>query len=444
MSGTVTEAARNDAPERALVVGENEQPHPLVLPGQTKRVVFLGGLLLESQRQQIERHSRTGVQYAADALQRAFLKGLALYPDLDVRLVNVPYIAAYPRRYRKAWFPAVTDVLFDKVPVSGMGFFNLIFVRDHWRRTAAYRGLVPVVTGAKDCVIVVYAAHLPFVRAAIACRKINPDVRICVVVPDLIEHMDAYGPLLKLVVRHRSRAFRTLARQTDFFVFLTRYMADQLGIGPDRHVVIEGVHDPEPDAPAVSWSDEAGPIFIYTGTLAARYGILDLLAAFSQLEVPAARLWVCGAGDAQSAVEDLARRDPRVTYYGRVPRAEAVALQARAHVMVNPRRPDGEFTRYSFPSKTMEYLASGRPVIMHWLPGIPEDYRPYLITPDSGDAQGLAAAMRRVAVVPQSELRTLGAAGRDFVLTHKTPRVQVGKLLAGLFPGWRGSPAGDA
>jgi len=111
--------------------------------------------------------------------------------------------------------------------------------------------------------------------------------------------------------------------------------------------------------------------------------------------------------------------------------------------MVNPRRPEGEFTRYSFPSKTMEYLASGRPVIMHWLAGIPEDYRPYLITPDTGDAQGLAAAMRRVAALPQAELRRIGAPGRDFVLTHKSPRVQIGKLLAGLFPGWRRSPAGD-
>jgi len=443
MSGKVTQASPSERSEAALVVDEKAQPHGAAVADRTKRVVFLGGLLLESQVQQIERDSRTGVQYAADALQRAILKGLALYPDLDVRLVNIPYIAAYPRLYRKAWFPAVTDVLFGTVPVSGMGFFNLILVRDHWRRTAAYRGLVPVVKGAQDCVIVVYAAHLPFIRAAMACRKINPDVRICVVVPDLIEHMGDYGPLLKLGVRHRSRAFRKLASQTDYFVFLTKYMAEQLGIGAEKHVVIEGVHDSEPGGPAVSWSDEPGPIFIYTGTLAARYGILDLLEAFSQLKVPAARLWICGAGDAQSAVEDLARRDSRVTYHGRVPRAQAVTLQGLAHVMVNPRRPEGEFTRYSFPSKTMEYLASGRPVIMHWLAGIPEDYRPYLITPDTGDAQGLAAAMRRVAALPQAELRRIGAPGRDFVLTHKSPRVQIGKLLAGLFPGWRGSPAGD-
>jgi len=443
MSGKVYRTSPKGRSEAAREAGETDPPHDPSPPDRTQKIVFLGGLLLESQVEQIERDSRTGVQYAADALQRALLKGLTLYPDLDVHLVNVPYIGSYPKTYRKAWFPAVTDVLFGKVPVSGMGFFNLLIARDHSRRLAAYRGLAPVVQGTQECVIVVYSAHLPFIRAALDCRKINSKVRICAIVPDLIEHMGDYGPLRKILARHRGQAFRKFAGQIDYFVVLTQPMAEHMGIGPEKYAVIEGIFDPEPHMPVLSWSSEPGPIFIYTGTLAKRYGILDLLEAFSQIKVPAARLWICGTGDAQNAVEELARKDARVTYYGRVPRAEAIALQAKAHVMVNPRRPEGEFTRYSFPSKTMEYLASGRPVIMHWLPGIPEEYRPHLITPEVGDAQGLTEAMRQVAALPQAELRRMGAAGRDFILTHKTPRMQIGKLLAGLFPGWLGSPAGD-
>lgn len=413
-------------------------PRPAARP---HRVVFLGGLLLESQIPQIERDSRSVIQYAADALQRALLRGFTLYPDLDVRLVNVPYIGSYPKTYRKAWFPAVTDLLFGKVPVTGMGFFNLLLARDHFRRRAALCGLAPLVRSPGDCVVVVYSAHLPFVRAVMDCRRLNPDLRICVIVPDLIEHMGDYGRLRKILANHNGRVFRRLATQADHFVVLTPHMATELGIGPDRHVVIEGIYDPQAHLPAAPWSPEPAPIFIYTGTLATRYGILDLLDAFSQLDVPSARLWICGMGDAQGAVEDLARRDPRVTYHGQLPRTEVLALQARAHVMVNPRRPEGEFTRYSFPSKTLEYLASARPVIMHWLPGIPEGYRPHLITPDTGDAKGLAQAMRRVAALPQDDLRRIGEAGRDFILMHKTPRAQIGKLLKALYPGGLRAPS---
>ena len=38
---------------------------------------------------------------------------------------------------------------------------------------------------------------------------------------------------------------------------------------------------------------------------------------------------------------------------------------------VNPRQNNEEFTKYSFPSKTMEYLASGVPVVAYKLDGIP-------------------------------------------------------------------------
>ena len=200
-------------------------------------------------------------------------------------------------------------------------------------------------------------------------------------------------------------------------------------------MVIEGVFDPEQQFLPAPWPEEPGPIFIYTGTLARRYGIQDLLLAFSRIDIPTARLWICGAGDMQEAVVNLAKRDSRVTFYGRIPRSEAMVLQGRAHVMVNPRRPEGEFTRYSFPSKTMEYLASGRPVITHWLPGIPEEYRHYLIAPETGDAAGLESTMRHVAAMTPEDLRKLGEVGREFVLKHKSPRVQVGRLLEGLFPG---------
>ncbi len=440
MSDKVSFAQPNDEPERVISSHAGPHFHDPDSGIEAKRIVFLGGLLLESQREEIERCSLAGVQYAADALQRALLKGLIQFSDLDVRLVNVPYVGSYPKTYRKVWFPAVTDVLFGTVPVSGMGFFNLMVLRDHSRQVAAFRGLLPAVEGAGDCVIVAYSAHLPFIRAALRCQRRHPAVRICAVVPDLIEHMDAYSGLRKLIAQRRGSVFRKLARKIDYFVVLTRHMAEPIGVGPDKHVVVEGIHDAEPGAPDGQWPVEPGPIFIYTGTLAERYGILDLLEAFSHLEVATARLWICGAGDAENTVKSAALHDSRVTFHGRVPRADAIALQSRAHVMVNPRRPEGEFTRYSFPSKTMEYLASGRPVVMHWLPGIPEEYRPHLISPETGDAAGLSATLQQVVAMSQDDLRRIGAAGREFVLTRKTPRMQIAKLLAGLFPGWHGSP----
>ena len=71
-----------------------------------------------------------------------------------------------------------------------------------------------------------------------------------------------------------------------------------------------------------------------------------------------------------------------------MPKSEIADLQTRCDVLINPRPADGEYTKYSFPSKTMEYLLSGSKVVMHRLDGIGEEYYRFIRiieehTPDS-------------------------------------------------------------
>ena len=54
---------------------------------------------------------------------------------------------------------------------------------------------------------------------------------------------------------------------------------------------------------------------------------------------------------------------------------------------------EGEYTKYSFPSKTMEYLLSGSKVVMYRLAGIGEEYYQYIRTIDNVDAATMARAI---------------------------------------------------
>ena len=45
-----------------------------------------------------------------------------------------------------------------------------------------------------------------------------------------------------------------------------------------------------------------------------------------------------------------------------------------ADLLVSPRLPDDFTTRYTFPSKVLEYITSGTPVLSNKLPGIPVEY----------------------------------------------------------------------
>ena len=170
-------------------------------------------------------------------------------------------------------------------------------------------------------------------------------------------------------------------------------------------------------------------IILYSGTLAKRYGVMNLVQAFMDMPDPACHLMICGDGDAKEEILLSARKDKRIIYKGLLPRYEILALQKQADLLVNPRTPEGEFTKYSFPSKTMEYLASGTPTLLYRLPGIPDEYFDYCFVLDDLRVEALRRKMDEILSLPYERLRLMGEKARKFVLEQKNPVRQCEKIF---------------
>lgn len=385
-------------------------------------IVFLGGLLLPSKLEEIAADSRFYVENAANSLQKGFMSGLKAQ-----RLVNLPFIGSFPQAYRRPVFWGSRKLSFKDVDVYEPSFINVRFIRIASRLLAAFVGLCRF--SVKDCDIVVYSAYLPFLGAAVLYRSLFRRTNIYLILPDFIEHMGEVSHWRRIVLALETRIFRRLACHVTGFVLLTEAMAEKLGIASDRFVVVEGMIDPDINHDVAEVSASNTRIFLYSGTLDRRYGISDLLEAFASIRSSDVRLWICGSGNASRDVERAAAHDSRISYFGLVSQDAAREMQRKADILVNPRRPDGEFTKYSFPSKTIEYMAAGKPVVMHNLPGLPFDYLPYLQIPTSPDSSGLAKCMSDLAQARADELQGIGMRARDFVLTNKTPERQCERVL---------------
>ena len=109
--------------------------------------------------------------------------------------------------------------------------------------------------------------------------------------------------------------------------------------------------------------------------------------------------------------------------------SQIVEKEQEAALLVNPRPTHEEFVKYSFPSKTMEYMASGTPVLTTRLPGMPKEYYPYVDFIEEESADGIAAALRKVLATSDEELFAKGNAARQFVLEGRNNVVQAEKLL---------------
>ena len=62
-------------------------------------------------------------------------------------------------------------------------------------------------------------------------------------------------------------------------------------------------------------------------------------------------------------------------------------------MLVNPRISGEAYTRYSFPSKVIDYLQTGLPVVSAFLEGMPDIYRQLLYCPADDSSASLAKTM---------------------------------------------------
>ena len=156
---------------------------------------------------------------------------------------------------------------------------------------------------------------------------------------------------------------------------------------------------------------------------------MNLVQAFQRISNPNVELWICGSGDSAEAIAAAAKQDTRIKFYGLVDSQTALKMQHQATILVNPRTSEGEYTKYSFPSKTMEYLLAGKSVIINRLPGIPEEYYNYAFTPVNESIEAFSQCIADVLNMDKEMRRQRAVGGRQFIINCKNSVVQMKRVL---------------
>jgi glycosyltransferase involved in cell wall biosynthesis len=392
------------------------------------KAIFIGSLFPAALKQDIIVSSIGPIANANSTLQHALVAGLSKYYR-EFSIINLPQVGAYPTRYRKLFVPASEVAIDGQISGRSFAFLNLVGAKNlarYWRVRRELSRLLKATDG--EATVFVYDLHAPFLKAVADVKAAYKNVKVCVLVPDLPGFTgENSSVLLGLRSMLMQNALKKSYVSVDAFVLLSKHMAERLPVKGKPWIVVEGIYNEEGAHPAAAQSSPYKTVF-YSGALSRRNGVERLLAAFQMIRRSDYRLVLCGDGESRTAIEAAASQDARVIYKGQIPRDEVLKEQRAATLLVNPRTPEGEFTRFSFPSKTMEYLASGVPVLLYPLEGIPEEYYEFCYTLNDFSVEKLSEAMVQICEQPLAALEKKARAAKVFVLNEKNPSVQCKKI----------------
>ena len=314
---------------------------------------------------------------------------------------------------------ALIDTYVGTIPIPGLQMIIEL--------TRVYTALKKELNGSKrNNSVIIYALHSPFLLSAVLLRK-----RIgcsCVVIPDLPEYMSKQNGVVKKLGKRVDRAIINFClKRIDSYVLLSPYMREKLPIQNKPWVLMEGIFNTHAIPENVAKCKDR--VILYSGNLSRKYGVMELLEAFNSIKKANYQLWICGRGDGEEDVKCYAEKNGRIKFFGVVSHDEVLKMQQQATVLINPRSSRGEYTKYSFPSKTMEYLASGTPTIMCHLPAIPQEYDKHIYYITDESVEGIKAKIVEVCEKTQQELDEFGKRAAEFIRENKNAYVQAQKVV---------------
>lgn len=243
-------------------------------------------------------------------------------------------------------------------------------------------------------------------------------------VNDVVKENDSVRSIIKKVINIGDVINRKL---TKAFIFLTKQMNNVVNHKNKPFLVVDCLVDSKK---TIDKEKKCNKIkaFLYAGGLNEKYGVKLLIDSFINWNNGKYELWLCGDGDLVSYINSL--NNKFVKYYGVLLNNQVLELEKKAMLLINPRFTNEEYTKYSFPSKNMEYMLSGTATLTTKLPGMGEEYNSYLYFFEKENLNGFIEKYEFISKISAQELNKKGKEAQKYVLKNKNNIIQANRIVA--------------
>lgn len=391
-------------------------------------VIFISATCARADYEDICNKRKYSLLDSSQKFFEMFLNGLAQQPDVTVDCITLRPISrgTYPGFYIPQKVTRQDNICYHYVPIWNFPVLKTVMGMASIK--AKLRALLRGYTGTEVRIIcdpLLLEGLQPAVclgeRYGIMTAGFLTDM------PEFADECDNHSLIKRLMYRWYNHRSNRCMSKLDRHIVLTEAMSCVAGDKPwllldciVDETMLEGLKPQN--------HTDGLPHVLYAGKLHREFGLDVLTQAIPLVKGPCV-FDIYGDGNYVGELAQLAEKQGNVKLHGIVPLRQVLEAELGASVLINPRTAAGEFTKYSFPSKTAEYMLAGVPVVMFRLPGISQSYEDYINFAEETPEE-FAKKIDDLLALSDEERKKIGSAACAYVTENKNNRIQAQRVKA--------------
>jgi len=321
-------------------------------------------------------------------------------------------------------YPAVKKIVFssEKFIINDtagivIGFINLIGLKHVSRFVQVLLRIPWFVKKNKIKNIIVHGTHTPFMLIAILAKYIF-GLRLVIILTDQHgKEVVSDGKIGKVLRKIDTMLMRFLLNRFDAYICLSVMFVKRFNLFP--YLVLPGILSNKFKSSVLRNYNRPQLqkyfVIVYAGGVNRNNGVDLLISSLKYLKDKNILIKIYGGGDMVQDVIDMSENDNRLLYGGVLYDDEFVSALKNADLLVNPRPIHNEYAQTSFPSKLIEYMSTGVPVLTSRIVSIPKEIKDCFFYIDGDDSKSIAKSLRIIKNLSQDERLSVASRAAETV-----------------------------
>lgn len=395
-------------------------------------ILYVGFLFPDKLRTLI--NNQTYPQAATQRFGEALICTLrSVYAAEAIKIISVAPLNDYPDN--KLIIAPSYKWIIDGIEAKLMSFINIVCLKHLTRFIITYISVLRwTIKTSKNRRIIISHGLVSAQLWSVYLGQVFYRSTLCAYITDDTGVSLNGEPLLVIALRKIDKNIVMMALQRmSGVIAMTNKLAEKLAPGIPFSI-IPAMYNFNPKLSFLEVKDSCKLFnIVFSGGVNKDNGIELLLESFKRADKEDWRLIIAGKGDMEAEVQKAALVDYRIDYKGFVEIEELSEIYKVADVFVNLRLTSSAITDLGFPSKLIEYVGTGKPVISSNLPTLTNEFRQHLIILKSEDPiSNLIEHLKQIQLWGRAQKENWWVSSENFIKDNFVP-IKQGNLIKQFF-----------